>query len=77
MHIGPSLGLLQALGSQPGAVEPARVRPTVQVEATAPLRRATASPAPSVRAAEANPQRDAPADALSGQRPGQRLDIRV
>ncbi|MDX1542284.1 MAG: hypothetical protein R3349_12850 [Geminicoccaceae bacterium] len=40
MQIGPSLSVLQALGSQPGAPEPARLKPAAQVAAQAEVQRA-------------------------------------
>jgi len=35
MQIGPSLSLLQALSTQPGAPEPARLKPAADAEASA------------------------------------------
>lgn len=40
MQIGPSLSVLQALGSHPGTPEPARLKAAAQVAATADVQRA-------------------------------------
>lgn len=80
MQIGPSLSVLQALGSQPSAPAPAKLQASAHVEATAETRRAVeqvevAGDRALLRPAAAEHEGSASAGAAAA--PGRRLDIMV